>query len=54
MLDFPGVRWVIQMDCPENATTYIHRVGRTARLDYKIGIVFIQDLAMPALFYNVK
>lgn len=32
-LDFPDVDWVVQLDCPEDATTYIHRVGRTARLD---------------------
>ncbi|XP_068633836.1 probable ATP-dependent RNA helicase DDX10 [Battus philenor] len=30
-LDFPRVNWVIQMDCPENVETYIHRAGRTAR-----------------------
>lgn len=30
-LDFPAVHWVVQGDCPEDAATYIHRVGRTAR-----------------------
>jgi len=30
-LDFPGVDWVIQLDCPENVESYVHRVGRTAR-----------------------
>lgn len=30
-LDFPAVDWVVQLDAPEDAETYIHRVGRTAR-----------------------
>lgn len=32
-LDFPAVDWVVQVDCPEDADTYIHRVGRTARYE---------------------
>ncbi|KAI6038586.1 DEAD-domain-containing protein [Pisolithus marmoratus] len=32
-LDFPSVDWVLQVDAPEDAETYIHRVGRTARYD---------------------
>jgi len=32
-LDFPSVDWVVQVDCPEDAETYIHRVGRTARYE---------------------
>ncbi|CAO3593014.1 unnamed protein product [Absidia cylindrospora] len=32
-LDFPAVDWVVQLDCPEDADTYIHRAGRTARFD---------------------
>eukprot|EP01130_Rhizamoeba_saxonica_P002964 TRINITY_DN1299_c1_g1_i6.p1 TRINITY_DN1299_c1_g1~~TRINITY_DN1299_c1_g1_i6.p1 ORF type:complete len:710 (+),score=189.78 TRINITY_DN1299_c1_g1_i6:19-2148(+) len=31
-LDFKRVDWVIQMDCPSDVDTYIHRAGRTARL----------------------
>lgn len=30
-IDFPGVDWVVQVDCPEDVDTYIHRVGRSAR-----------------------
>jgi len=32
-LDFPSVDWVVQVDAPEDADTYIHRVGRTARYE---------------------
>lgn len=32
-LDFPAVDWVLQVDCPEDVDTYIHRVGRTARYE---------------------
>ncbi len=31
LLDFPSINWVVQFDCPPDANTYIHRVGRTAR-----------------------
>lgn len=34
-IDFPSVDWVIQVDCPEDTATYIHRVGRSARFDKK-------------------
>ncbi|KAL0233148.1 hypothetical protein GEMRC1_011893 [Eukaryota sp. GEM-RC1] len=30
-LDFPDVSWVLQVDCPDDVTSYVHRVGRTAR-----------------------
>lgn len=30
-LDFPSIDWVVQVDCPEDVPSYIHRVGRTAR-----------------------
>ena len=28
-----GFPWVVQLDCSEDANTYIHRVGRTARYE---------------------
>ncbi|TAQ85129.1 hypothetical protein B7494_g6560 [Chlorociboria aeruginascens] len=42
-LDFPGVDWVIQLDCPEDADTYIHRVGRTARYEKEGRAVLFLD-----------
>ena len=41
-LDFPSVDWVVQLDAPEDADTYIHRVGRTARYESKgKGLLFL-------------
>jgi ATP-dependent RNA helicase DDX10/DBP4 len=41
-LDFPAVHWVVQVDAPEDAETYIHRVGRTARYQSKgQGLLFL-------------
>uniref|UniRef100_A0A0N5AIG4 ATP-dependent RNA helicase n=1 Tax=Syphacia muris TaxID=451379 RepID=A0A0N5AIG4_9BILA len=34
-LDFARVDWVLQLDCPATVEDYIHRVGRTARMDAK-------------------
>lgn len=42
-LDFPAVDWVIQVDCPEDAETYIHRVGRTARFNREGRAVLFLD-----------
>lgn len=42
-LDFPAVDWVVQVDCPEDADTYIHRVGRTARYDKEGRAVLFLD-----------
>jgi ATP-dependent RNA helicase DDX10/DBP4 len=41
-LDFPAVDFVIQVDCPEDVDTYIHRVGRTARYNREgRGVIFL-------------
>ena len=34
-VDFPAVDWVVQVDIPEDVSTYVHRVGRTARYKAK-------------------
>uniref|UniRef100_A0A915EJJ0 ATP-dependent RNA helicase n=1 Tax=Ditylenchus dipsaci TaxID=166011 RepID=A0A915EJJ0_9BILA len=34
-LDFNNVDWVVQLDCPNDVDDYIHRVGRTARMNHK-------------------
>ncbi|XP_017786632.1 PREDICTED: probable ATP-dependent RNA helicase DDX10 [Nicrophorus vespilloides] len=56
-LDFPSVNWVVQMDCPEDTETYIHRVGRTAR--FKSGgesllLLMPSELAMVDALENKK
>ena len=42
-LDFPAVDWVVQVDCPEDIDTYIHRVGRTARYQHEGKAVMMLD-----------
>ncbi|WYZ46081.1 hypothetical protein EsH8_IX_000306 [Colletotrichum jinshuiense] len=42
-VDFPAVDWVVQVDCPEDADTYIHRVGRTARYEREGKAVLFMD-----------
>ncbi|KIX04402.1 uncharacterized protein Z518_05270 [Rhinocladiella mackenziei CBS 650.93] len=42
-LDFPSVDWVVQVDCPEDPDTYIHRVGRTARFEHDGRAVLFLD-----------
>ncbi|KIW63724.1 hypothetical protein PV04_08707 [Phialophora macrospora] len=42
-LDFPAVDWVVQVDCPEDADTYIHRVGRTARFEHEGRAILLID-----------
>ena len=37
-LDFLDVDWVVQVDCPEDVASYIHRVGRTARFKSGAGL----------------
>ena len=49
-LDFPAVDWVIQVDCPEDIDTYVHRVGRTARYESAgNGIIFLLPTETPEM-----
>ena len=49
-MDFPAVDWVVQVDCPEDVATYIHRVGRTARYESKGRAVLFLDPSEEAGF----
>ncbi|KAG7988548.1 hypothetical protein I3843_03G192400 [Carya illinoinensis] len=49
-LDFPKVRFIIQYDSPGEATEYVHRVGRTARLGERgDSLLFLQPVEMDYL-----
>lgn len=49
-LDFPKVRCIIQYDCPGEATEYVHRVGRTARIGEKgEALLFLQPIEIDYL-----
>ncbi|XP_026438788.1 DEAD-box ATP-dependent RNA helicase 17-like isoform X2 [Papaver somniferum] len=49
-LDFPKVRCIIQYDSPGDASEYVHRVGRTARLGEKgDALLFLQPVEMDYL-----
>ena len=54
-LDFPAVDWVIQLDCPEDADTYIHRVGRTARYERNgRAVLFLDPSEEEGMLKNLK
>ncbi|KAI3839465.1 hypothetical protein MKX03_033610 [Papaver bracteatum] len=49
-LDFPKVRCIIQYDSPGDASEYVHRVGRTARLGERgDALLFLQPVEMDYL-----
>lgn len=49
-IDFPAVDWVIQVDCPEDIDTYIHRVGRTARFESNgRAVLFLEPSEEPGM-----
>ncbi|XP_030489380.2 DEAD-box ATP-dependent RNA helicase 17 [Cannabis sativa] len=54
-LDFPQVKCIIQYDSPGDATEYVHRVGRTARLGEKgDSLLFLQPVEMEYLNHLEK
>ncbi|XP_057507025.1 DEAD-box ATP-dependent RNA helicase 17 [Actinidia eriantha] len=54
-LDFPKVRCIIQYDSPGEATEYVHRVGRTARLGERgDSLLFLQPVEMDYLQHLEK
>ena len=54
-LDFPSVTWVVQLDCPEDVETYIHRVGRTARYQSKgKALLMLHQSEQPGFLKKLK
>ena len=53
-IDFPSVDWVVQVDCPEDTDTYIHRVGRTARNDSPGRAVLFLDPSEEAILERLE
>lgn len=54
-MDFPAVGWVIQVDCPENVNTYVHRVGRTARYEREgRAVLFLTPSEEPAMLDRLE
>ncbi|PUZ65903.1 hypothetical protein GQ55_3G262900 [Panicum hallii var. hallii] len=49
-LDFPKVKYIIQYDSPGEASEYVHRVGRTARIGEKgEALLFLQPIELDYL-----
>ncbi|NP_001169005.1 DEAD-box ATP-dependent RNA helicase 17 [Zea mays] len=49
-LDFPKVKYIIQYDSPGEASEYVHRVGRTARIGEKgEALLFMQPIELDYL-----
>ncbi|CAA6659292.1 unnamed protein product [Spirodela intermedia] len=54
-LDFPKVRCIIQYDSPGEATEYVHRVGRTARLGEKgEALLFLQPSSVSLVEFPLQ
>ncbi|KAF5114603.1 hypothetical protein DV113_000568 [Geotrichum candidum] len=54
-IDFPTVDWVVQVDAPEDAATYIHRVGRTARFGKNgTALLFLTPKEEPGMVNNLE
>lgn len=43
-VDLPVVHWVVQLDCPDSIRTFVHRVGRAARMDLEgCSVLFLTE-----------
>jgi len=47
-IDFDHIHFIVQVDPPEDPDNYVHRIGRTARINRPGTVIFLLNLR---LFY---
>jgi ATP-dependent RNA helicase DDX10/DBP4 len=53
-IDFDYIHFIVQIDPPEDPDNYVHRIGRTARINRPGTVIFIHNLRQFCLSKNMK